>query len=607
MRGYRKLIYFFLSCVVVLALSCRFEISVGGFADSGLLNGLNKLRGAFREPDYMDLPALAAVLWMFRAVDARDRKFDMGTGLLSLVFSVLLVVCTSFRKFNSAAFLLDNSFQIALSLCCIAGYGILLYLVLRLASLFFEKKGPSREAPAEKPAFRRQLFWKKYFWAFGFLLIPAGWLPWLLLNYPGTSCPDGILQLKQFLGDAPWGAAHPPLSTAVMGGLFWVGRSLADANFGFFLYCLFQTCAGAWVFSLGMKKLLQLGIPAKWCAAGIFFFAFTPFWGAYAQWFEKDLLYAEATVLQAVCLLEILKTRRCGVKNILLLTLSGLLAALLRNNGIYAIAPALFLAAVRFKGRERRRMTAAFLATLLLYEGITGGLYGSLLGISKPAAAEAFSIPFQQTARYVCEYGDEVTDYEREVIGSVLDYEALSDYNPVISDPIKIHYKGGALSAYIRVWFQMFLKHPGCYAAAFINKGYGYLAPVSQNIEAWIQLEYPDYIRELGIRHVFGLEFSHFLVQIWNLSMTLPLLKYLCTPGAYTWLLIALAALLWRHREFDALILFVPSFVNVLVCLASPLADAIRYELPTVAAMPLLIGWTYYSLRIPPSPPLAAA
>lgn len=593
MRRYRKFLYFLLSCVVVLALSCRFEICVGGFADAALLNGLDKLRGAFREADYADLLMLAAVMWMFGAVEARDRKFDVGTGLLSFVFAVLLVVCISFRKFNSAVFLLGNSFQILLSLCCIAGFWILLYLALRLVFLFFEKERPSQEMPAERTAGQGS----SYFGVFGFFVILAGWLPWLLMNYPGTSCPDGILQLKQFLGDAEWGAAHPPLSTAVMGSLFWVGRSLADANFGFFLYCLFQTCAGAWVFSFSMRKLQQLGIPVKWCVAGLFFFAFSSFWGTYAQWFEKDLLYAEATVLQAVYLLEVIRTRRCDVKNTLLLTLSGLLAALLRNNGIYAVVPALLLAAVWLKGRERKRMAAAFLATLLLYEGITGGLYGVLLGISKPSAAEAFSIPFQQTARYVCEYGDEVTDYEREVIDSVLDYDAMTDYNPVISDPIKIHYKGGELSEYSKVWFQMFWKHPGCYVAAFLNKGYGYLAPVSQNIEAWIQLEYPDYIRNLGIYHAFGLESSHFLVQIWNLSMTLPLVKYLCTPGIYTWLLAALAALLWRHRKFGALILFVPSFMNVLVCLASPLADAIRYELPTVAVMPLLIGWTYDSLR----------
>lgn len=169
MRRYRKFLYFLLSCVVVLALSCRFEICVGGFADAALLNGLDKLRGAFREADYADLLMLAAVMWMFGAVEARDRKFDVGTGLLSFVFAVLLVVCISFRKFNSAVFLLGNSFQILLSLCCIAGFWILLYLALRLVFLFFEKERPSQEMPAERTAGQgfsyfgsRRCFWRRF-------------------------------------------------------------------------------------------------------------------------------------------------------------------------------------------------------------------------------------------------------------------------------------------------------------------------------------------------------------------------------------------------------------------------------------------------------------
>lgn len=603
MRKYRNFLCFLLSCVVVFTLQCRFEICVGGFEESDLLNGLNKLYSAFHETNYVDLLMLAAVFRMLRIVWAKDKEFDMATGILSLLFAILLVVCISYKKFNHAGFLFDNSFQIMLSLFCILGFWILFYAGLRLFFLFWEKscerqgENIAGTGKASQERIGKKSFYEKHFTGVGFWIILMGWLPWILCNYPGTSCPDGISQLKQFLGDMEWGAAHPPLSSAIMGVLFVSGRSLVDANFGFFLYCLFHACVGAWIFAFSMKKLQCLGIPVKWCTVGILFFAFAPFWGTYAQWFEKDLLYAEATTLQAVFMLELIRTGRCERKNTLLLALCGLLAALLRNNGIYAIAPALLLLMFWLKGAERRRMLLVLLATSVLYKGITIGLYESLLGISKPSLAEAFSIPFQQTARYVCEYGDEVTDYERKVIDSVLNYEAMTNYDPVISDPIKIHYNGGNLSEYVRVWFRMLWKHPGCYIAAFINKCYGYLAPVSQNIEAWIQLEYPEYIRNLGIYHAFGLKASHFLVQIWNLSMTLPLVKYLCTPGMYTWILMALALLLWKHRKYSSLILFVPSFMNVLVCLASPLADAIRYELPTVAAMPLLIGWTYYSLH----------
>ena len=177
--------------------------------------------------------------------------------------------------------------------------------------------------------------------------------------------------------------------------------------------------------------------------------------------------------------------------------------------------------------------------------------------------------------------------------------DGIKCYDPVIADPVKYYYRGAELGEYFKVWFQMFWKHPGCYVSAFINKGYGYLAPVSQNIEAWIGLEsdYTAYDVEMGIHHVFTPELSYALGQIWNLSMMLPLVRYLCTPGLYTWIMLVLALLLWKNQKYGGLILFVPSIMNVLVCLASPLASAIRYEMPTVAAVPLLIGWTYYSLH----------
>ena len=251
--------------------------------------------------------------------------------------------------------------------------------------------------------------------------------------------------------------------------------------------------------------------------------------------------------------------------------------------------------AIYLKGKERRKAFLVLLATVVIYELITVVGYRALIDVGKPAASEGLSVPFQQTARYVCEYEDEVT--ERQVINDTLNFDAMKNYEPRISDPIKILYRGGDLGPYMKIWVQMFFKHPGCYVAAFVNKGYGYLAPVEQNIEAWIQLEYPEYAQEQGIHHTFPIQTSEFLLQIWFLSMRLPLIKYLCTPGLYTWILVVLAFFLWKKKRYSALILLVPGFINVLVCLASPMSNAIRYELPTVAVIPLLVGWTVYSVH----------
>lgn len=588
---YGRAVSFLLSCIVVFTLHCKFEISGGGFPESTLLNTLNKLYNSFTPVYYADLVVLFAIRKLFDHVFTKEDRIDIKTAVLSLLLSVLLVTCISFHKFNSSVFILGSGFQFILSVFCMVGFWILIYLTLK--SLFFLLE---KERVIKKPEGKQSIY-VKHFQLFGFLIILAGWLPWILMNYPGTSCPDGNLQLRQFLGDAEWAAGHPPLSSVIMGSLFTFGRWIGDANFGFFLYCFFQTCVGAWIFTYSLKKLLDMGISSGWCTVGILFFAFTPFWGTYAQWFEKDLLYAEIAALQVVFLMEVIRKKSCSIKDGVLLTVSGILASLLRNNGIYAVVPSLIVLAVWLKKQDRKRVLLALLSTLAAYALVVHGLYYGVVDMAKPSVGEAMGIPFLQTARYVVYYEDELTEYEREVIDRVLSVEGMSSYNPVDSNPVKGWYRGAELGEYFKVWFQMLWKHPGCYVSAFINKGFGYLAPVSQNIEAWIGLDYYDYDKELGIHHVFGSEPSEALAQIWHLSMTLPLVRYLCSPGLYTWIMLVLALALRKHRKFGGLVLFVPGFMNFLVCLASPLADAIRFAMPMVATIPMMIGWTFYCLH----------
>lgn len=641
----KNILFAILACISTFTFHCRFEIAMGGFAEFPLLNGLDKLYNTFTKPELTDLLIVIGVYLLLRKLTTKEDRLKKSTFFFSLALSVLLLFAISFHKFNSAIFVLGNKYQFMLSAFCVLGFTIPLYAALRLIEYCFCEsplplkcaslvhgfspcqdgqpnktqdimqgkpqdnvqdisKCKPQDTNHKKAVSRNNLpygspnhFLEKHFGLIGFAVIFLGWLPWILLNYPGSGCPDSMQQLSQFLGDEVWDMHHPPLSTFLMGGLFVMGRGIADANFGFFLYCLFQTCTGAWIFSLSMKKLHNLGIPTEGCMLGIFYFALTPFWGTYAQWVEKDLLFAEIVVLQAICMLEVIRKKECTKKDMILLTTTSLLTALLRHNGIYTVLPALLILVIWLKSRSRRFAGAALLTTFLAYEVIVKGFFPAI-GLGKTTIVDALSIPFQQTARYVCEHTDEVTDAERAAIeSSFVSYDIMFQYDPLIADPIKNYCNGKNLDTYLKTWFQMFWKHPGTYVAATFNLGYGYLAPVSQRIEAWIQGVYYDYMNELGLYHPFDIKYNHYLVYLWNCSMTLPLIQYLASPGFYTWILLILAVMLFSRRRYEALILFVPGFMNLLVCLASPVAGTMRYALPTVAMTPLLIGWTWYALR----------
>lgn len=97
MSRYQKIRNVLLTVIVTLALQCTFEVCLGGYVDSNLVNGLNKLCGAFTVLDYTDLLTAAAVFVMLKEVKKREAKTDVATLVLSVILSFLLIVCISFK------------------------------------------------------------------------------------------------------------------------------------------------------------------------------------------------------------------------------------------------------------------------------------------------------------------------------------------------------------------------------------------------------------------------------------------------------------------------------------------------------------------------------
>ena len=65
-----------------------------------------------------------------------------------------------------------------------------------------------------------------------------------------------------------------------------------------------------------------------------------------------------------------------------------------------------------------------------------------MAGVKPGGKQEMLSIPFQQTARYVKYYGNDVSNGVEKVIRKVLDYDTIGkNYDPDLSDPVKNTYK----------------------------------------------------------------------------------------------------------------------------------------------------------------------
>lgn len=578
-----------LAYAALLSLRVYYETATGLETGNRLTDAVSRIPNAFYTDPLPDLLLFGAILLLLCLVGDREERPDGWTLALAFVFACCLSICSVCRDLGNFSFFFANGFQVLLSLFVLFGQTVFFYPILRVLLFLMEEGGP----PAGERPLRRPM-------RSAALIMLLSWLPWLLMNYPCSFNGDSIYQLAFALGSIPWSAHHPPLNTAIIWLCVSLGKAVRDVNFGCFLYVVLQSVTGALLFSACMAELLRMGMSRRGWIALLLFFAATPMWGCFAQWLEKDYLYAQAFTLELLLLLPVLRERSCSGKRALVLTAVALVAVLLRKTGLWELIPALLAIGFWLRERSRLRLLCAALAVILLSSAVNDLLYPAL-GIKPASIGEALSLPFQQTARYVNEFPDEVTEEERTAIDAVLDYEKLDQYNPVVSDPVKNNFRkdNSALPAYFRTWLRMFLKHPVCYFEAAFMLSYGYLAPVDAKLDAVIQTSYYPVSEELGVYRVFGDFPTRLFDSIREIFIEFPLTILLCMAGFYTWILLLCLTALLRRKRGSACLLLIAGLMDVLVCVASPLWAATRYELPVIASTPLILGWTILQLRQP--------
>lgn len=165
---------------------------------------------------------------------------------------------------------------------------------------------------------------------------------------------------------------------------------------------------------------------------------------------------------------------------------------------------------------------------------------------------EMFSLPFQQTARYVKEYGDEISEEEREIIAKVLDYDSLAEiYEPMTADPVKTTYRSGSagdLTAYFKVWLKEFFRHPLCYVEATWNQNYYVFAPYVDNVVynknclVGSELEYDkEYYSWLNFQIPEKMEgLANVTVKLYSLLTTAPVIGMFSNVAFYVILMFVL-------------------------------------------------------------------
>ena len=210
-----------------------------------------------------------------------------------------------------------------------------------------------------------------------------------------------------------------------------------------------------------------------------------------------------------------------------------------------------------------------------------------------------------------------MTDEEKKAIDAVLDYRFIGKhYDAGASDAVKNTFReestGEDMRNYLRVWMQMFFKHPDTYIQATVGNYYRFFCPGTVRADnydfAWSVYQMKDanrQIKSLGLRFSYPEAtgcFRDFGDRVFAFRDSLPGFSLLLTPAVYAWVL--LLALFYSIHTVNraSIVLLLPALLNLLKCLAGPYnAHYMRYSYPLVFLLPFLLGmiWILHKKRDP--------
>lgn len=587
------------------------EAASGGFWNL-LAGNIKKLEYLLPVFTYRDAVFAFFIFFFFqKAREDWDGKISRWSYRVPAALTAFfLVFGYSFRYTNSWDLIFMDTFHVMVSLLMMIGF-YFLFARIYLLFLHWTCRTASQRGVSARPSRLTEWIFEKHAFAGAFLVILLFWAPYIIAKFPGAAMPETLAEMRQFY----WNDInnyYPPLHTVVMSLIMQFGNLLHSYTLGFFLNLVLQLGLLLSAFSYGFVLMKRWRTPYAVRYASLAIICIVQFFPMESTIVEKDVPYTACVIFVVLLLYELVRTMReqedYSWKKAAGMVLACMGAACFRNEGFYLILASgvgMAVYAYRLLWKEQRqkciRILTAVLLPLLLFTGYQKILLPAC-GVEDNGPKEALSIPFQQTARYVRDYGEEVTEEEAEIISRVLDYENLAElYDPITSDPVKYTYHAettGELMDYFGVWFRQLLKHPANAVEATMNNAYGWfyqegyahnymMTPTIEGQDIRWEIIQPEKLA--GVRQV--------MERVAKFLSRFPVVNWFENAGFVSWMTI-LAAAVWIGAGKKKYLLAVsPLLVALLVCVASPTFNyQVRYIMPVMFCIPYLLPMVLQSL-----------
>lgn len=623
---YRKTIIIILALIISLSFSLKLDI-VNNSDIKEITSNTNYFVKILLKFDYsLDKDIFKSLLLFFLTalllnktilVENSKQGKKIWKVLLSLLFSFFMVFGYSYYKINSWDMIFKNTFQLFKASIVFTGYYILFRAIVNYIFDILILKVQETEIKESSNKIYNFIFVKHSF-IIPLIIILICWLPYIIAYYPGILGADQANQIKQFFGvDIPPRSIsnsvnlidenvkitnhHPVLHTVIIGMCARLGCLLGNVNIGIFIATILQFLLFAGTLAYVIHYMKKLNNPNWLKRLTLAIFAILPIIPIMAVQVGKDTVFVCFFIIYIIKLYDLIRNanvNKLKVKKCIGLIVLALLVCLFRNNGIYAIIISLPFVAIIDK-INRKRILIVSLIIFLLYESFLHMLL-PIFKIPLGGKQEMLSIVLQQTARYVKEHGNEVTEKEKNTINKVVKYDILAkQYNPIFADNIKREYNKNAtnqdLMDYFKVWFEQLIKHPTTYIQATMNNTYGYFYPES----GFEQYTYYTVDSVQVINEIEGFDYHYiedfrpmreFFNQISIIIQKIPVISWIMNIAFNVWIIMLIFTYLLYSKKYRYIIYLMPLISIIIICILSPVNAAYRYSIPFIFSMPLTVG-----------------
>ncbi len=526
-------------------------------------------------------------------------KKKISTTILSLIYTLLIIFGTSYMKCGTSKLVFEHYI---ISLFALVILFIIFRFIILLLFKFLDNYKPKENSKISK--FRK--IYDKHPFIMSLLIIIILWLPYIVSFYPVILSPDPSFQIKQYFGipnkysdysimidpTVTITNHHPVVHTLLLGSCLKVGNLIGNDNLGLFFYSIIQILILSSILSFTLYYMKRIATPYRYRILILLLYGLVPMFPLYSMSAVKDVIFSSFIILYTLLIYHLVKNKDINlkIKHLISIMILLILITLFRNNGFHIILlsfPFLLLTKKNIK-----KILSVFIL-FLIFNYSYNNIILPKFKITDGSIREKLSIPFQQTARYVSYHT--LTDDEYNIYDKVLDMSDLKDrYDPEISDPVKNKYNKYTdyedLKEYFKYWFKDLTKDPVLYIDATINNTYGYFYPFKT--KWYLYYKYDTRIVQDGFKyHYNNLSIPREVLSKFGVVFPkIPIVGLISNIGFNTWILFFLTTYLIYKKKYKGIIYIIPSFIALLVCVASPVNAYFRYAMPYIFSMPLIVA-----------------